>query len=179
MDAPERDVRLFAVRLFWDRHRPRALPDGFAPRKPGASIGTQRFARSRRRFASSRARCMFGLPPGRVGERDPVVAGAPAPERALPASIAKRRLVESLRDVALEDLELARAIGPGARRDVAFDREGRVAGERAGARAAAREARRGGRRVRFGPWIERLEAIAVARELVAVAGVRDGAATSA
>ncbi len=111
MDAPERDVRLFAVRLFWDRHRPRALPEGFAPRKPGASIGTQRFGdlAALRQFART---VMFGLPPGRVGERDPVVAGAPAPERALPASIAKRRLVESLRDVALEDVELARAIGP-------------------------------------------------------------------
>ncbi len=32
--------------------------------------------------------------------------------------------------------------------------------------------------MRFGPWIERLEAIAVARELVAVGGARDGAANS-
>ncbi|HEY1813078.1 MAG TPA: hypothetical protein VGG74_12095 [Kofleriaceae bacterium] len=33
--------------------------------------------------------------------------------------------------------------------------------------------------MRFGPWIERLDAIAVAREVIAVAGARDGAATSA
>ncbi|HEY3803238.1 MAG TPA: hypothetical protein VGL61_11555 [Kofleriaceae bacterium] len=109
MDSPERDVRLFAVRLFWDRHRPRALPPQFSPRKPGASIGTQQFGDlgALRQFVRT---VMFGLPPGRVGERDPVVAGAPAPERALPASIAKKRLVEALRDVALDDLELARAI---------------------------------------------------------------------
>ncbi len=111
MDAPERDVRLFAVRLFWDRHRPRALPESFAPRKPGANIGTQRFSDLAvlRQFART---VMFGLPPGRVGERDPIVAGAPAPERALPARVAKQRLVEALRDVALDDLDLARAIGP-------------------------------------------------------------------
>jgi hypothetical protein len=114
MDAPDRDVRLFAVRLFWDRHRPRALPENFAPRKAvpkGGAIATQRFAdlEALRQFART---VMFGLPPGRVGERDPVVAGAPAPERALPASIAKHRLVEALRDVALDDVDLARAISP-------------------------------------------------------------------
>jgi hypothetical protein len=114
MDAPDRDVRLFAVRLFWDRHRPRALPENFAPRKAGpkgSAIGTQRFTdlAALRQFART---VMFGLPPGRVGERDPIVAGAPAPERALPASVAKHRLVEALRDVALDDVDLARAIGP-------------------------------------------------------------------
>ena len=64
-------------------------------------------------YDQSRARIvLFGLPPGRVGERDPIVAGAPVPERALPASIAKRRLIEALRDVALEDKGLADAISP-------------------------------------------------------------------
>jgi len=112
MDSPERDVRLFAVRLFWDRHRPRALPADFAPRRATtAALGTQRFAdlEAMRQFART---VLFGLPPGRIGERDPIVEGAPAPERALPASIAKRRLIEALRDVALDEVELARAIAP-------------------------------------------------------------------
>jgi hypothetical protein len=112
MDAPDRDVRLFAVRLFWDRHRPRALPEGFTPRKAaGIDVGTQRFAdlSALRQFARI---VLFGLPPGRVGERDAPLPGAPAPERALAASIAKRRLIEALRDAALEDVELARAITP-------------------------------------------------------------------
>jgi hypothetical protein len=112
MDSPERDVRLFAVRLFWDRHRPKPWPEAFAPRKPvGAALGTARFAdvAALRQFART---VLFGLPPGRVGERDPVVEGAPRPERALPASVAKRRLIEALRDVALDDIELARAIAP-------------------------------------------------------------------
>jgi hypothetical protein len=55
---------------------------------------------------------LFGLPPGRVGERDPIVEGAPAPERPLPASIAKRRLIEAMRDIGLEDVEFAKAIAP-------------------------------------------------------------------
>jgi len=112
MDAPERDVRLFAVRLFWDRHRPRELPDGFVPRKQvGASVGTQRFAdlAALRQFARV---VLFGLPPGRIGERDAPVVGAPVPERPLAASVAKKRLIEALRDAALEDVDLARAITP-------------------------------------------------------------------
>jgi hypothetical protein len=112
MDAPDRDVRLFAVRLFWDRHRPRTLPVGFVPRKnAGIDVGTQPFAdlSALRQFARI---VLFGLPPGRVGERDAPLPGAPAPERALAASIAKRRLIEALRDAALEDVELARAITP-------------------------------------------------------------------
>lgn len=112
MDSPERDVRLFAVRLFWDRHRPKPWPADYAPRRAaGAAIGTERFAdlAALRQFARN---VLFGLPPGRIGERDPVTPGAPTPERALPASVAKRRLIEALRDVALDEIDLARAVAP-------------------------------------------------------------------
>ena len=112
MDSTERDVRLFAVRLFWDRHRPKPWPADYKPRKQiGAAVGTERFSdlEALRQFARV---VLFGLPPGRIGERDPLIEGAPRPERALPASIAKRRLIEAMRDVALEDVELAKAITP-------------------------------------------------------------------
>ena len=112
MDSPERDVRLFAVRLFWDRHRPKPWPADHAPRRAaGAAIGTERFAdlAALRQFARS---VLFGLPPGRIGERDPVAPGAAKPVRALPASVAKRRLIEALRDVALDEIDLARAVAP-------------------------------------------------------------------
>ncbi len=112
MDSPERDVRLFAVRLFWDRHRPKPWPADLAPRKHvGAVTGTERFTDlpALRQFART---VLFGLPPGRIGERDPVVEGAPRPERALAASVAKKRLIEALRDVALDEVELARAVAP-------------------------------------------------------------------
>jgi hypothetical protein len=113
MDSPERSVRLFAVRLFWDRHRPRPWPSTFTPRKDvGAPLGTQRFTDlgALRQFTRV---VLFGLPPaGRPGERDPLVEGGARSERALPASVAKRRLVEALRDAALDDEELAGAIWP-------------------------------------------------------------------
>jgi len=116
MDSPERDVRLFAVRLFWDRHRPKPWPVDFVPRRAvdasfGAAIGTARFVdlAALRQFART---VLFGLPPGRIGERDVVAPGAPTPERALPASIAKRRLIEALRDAALDEIDLARAVAP-------------------------------------------------------------------
>jgi hypothetical protein len=112
MDSPEREVRLFAVQLFWDRHRPKPLPADYVPRKSvGAAITTERFENlaSLRQFARV---VLFGLPPGRVSEHDLVMEGAAKPERALPASVAKRRLIEAMRDVALLDVELARAIAP-------------------------------------------------------------------
>lgn len=112
MESPERDVRLFAVRLFWDRHRPKPWPADYVPRKSvGAPLGRERFddLAALRQFARV---VLFGLPPGRVGERDPIVEGGPKPERALPASVAKRRLIEAMRDVALDDVGLARAIAP-------------------------------------------------------------------
>src|SRR5262245_28913465 len=54
-----------------------------------------------------------------------------------------------------------------------------MAGERAGTdRAARAPPRSGGGVTRFGPWIERLEAVAVGRELVATSGRRDAAGVS-
>jgi hypothetical protein len=112
MDSPDRDVRLFSVRLFWDRHRPKPWPADYVPRKNiGAAIGTQRFGDlpALRQFARV---ALFGLPPGRIAARDPVAAGAPQPERPLAASVAKRRLIEAMRDIGLEDVDFARAIAP-------------------------------------------------------------------
>lgn len=112
MDSPERDVRLFAVRLFWERHRPKPWPAGYQPRKQvHAALGTERFAdlSALRQFARV---VLFGLPPGRMARLDAVVEGAPKPERPLPASVGKRRLIEAIRDVGLEELGLARALRP-------------------------------------------------------------------
>jgi hypothetical protein len=112
MDSTDREVRLFAVRLFWDRHRPRPWPGGWTPRKSASAVvGTEPFAdlAALRHFARV---VVFGLPPGRVAPGDPIAAGAPRPERALAASVAKRRLIETMRDLALDDVELARAIAP-------------------------------------------------------------------
>lgn len=116
MESSERDVRLFAVRLFWDRHRPRVIPANWTPAR-GASIAAVASAEplptddteiaALRQFART---VLFGLPPGRLGEREPL-AGA-KPERPLPASVAKRRLLEALRDLAIADVAFAAVITP-------------------------------------------------------------------
>jgi hypothetical protein len=111
MESPERDVRLFAVRLFWDRHRPRPVPEDYKPpRDVGAPLGGERFADTAalRQFLRT---ILFGLPPGRLEQRDALPDGA-MPERPLPASIAKRRLIEAVRDLGEADAEFARVLSP-------------------------------------------------------------------
>jgi len=51
---------------------------------------------------------LLGLPPGRMERRD---ADALA-DRALPSSVAKSRLIEVVRDMALEDSEFAALVEP-------------------------------------------------------------------
>lgn len=130
MESSERDVRLFAVRLFWDRHRPRATPPGWTPVAStgslAASVGVPsghdptgdglatgpRWSddaeiAALRQFART---VLFGLPPGRLGEREPLAGEKP--ERPLPASVAKRRLIEALRDLAVADVAFAAVMTP-------------------------------------------------------------------
>lgn len=111
MDSTDREVRLFAVRLFWDRHRPRPWPAGWAPKKAAGPVGVEPFAdlAALRQFTRV---VVFGLPPGRVAPGDANENSSLRPERALQGSVAKRRLIEAMRDLALEDVELARAITP-------------------------------------------------------------------
>jgi hypothetical protein len=111
MESPERDVRLFAVRLFWDRHRPRPVPEAWtAPKDTGVPLGGEPFASTDalRQFLRT---ILLGLPPGRLEKRDPLPGGA-MPERPLAASIAKRRLVEAVRDLGEADAEFARILAP-------------------------------------------------------------------
>jgi hypothetical protein len=111
MESPDRDVRLFAVRLFWDRHRPRPVPDGWtAPKDVGAPLGGDRFGSTADLQQFLRA-ILFGLPPGRLEKRDALPGGA-MPERPLAASTAKRRLVETVRALAIDDAEFARVLSP-------------------------------------------------------------------
>jgi hypothetical protein len=139
MESAEREVRLFAVRLFWDRHRPRATRhphphphpqgqegqgqggDGWQPPKDvGLVIQAVPFRdlAALRQFVRD---VLFGLPPGRMEKRDDKSAaedggkGRPSqalPERPLAASVAKQRLIEALRELALEDREFAGAVAP-------------------------------------------------------------------
>jgi hypothetical protein len=105
MESPDRDVRLFAVRLLWEKHRPRA--ELVRAKEQVADVDAFETNEALRQFLRN---VMFGLPPGRMERRD---SGAQAlPDRALPASEAKRRLVEIVRDFALEDGDFAQLALP-------------------------------------------------------------------
>lgn len=105
MESPDREVRLFAVRLLWERHRP------LANAKAAGPAGTPHA-----RFSSTEALQQFlrtvllGLPPGRMERREG--GGEALPDRPLPASRAKRQLVEVVRDMAVEDASFAAVIVP-------------------------------------------------------------------
>lgn len=92
MESPDREVRLFAVRLLWEKHRPSA----------GEAEGTFETNEALRQFLRD---VMFGLPPGRMERREG--SSDALPDRALPASEAKRRLVDIVRDFSLEDAGFA------------------------------------------------------------------------
>lgn len=110
MQSPDREVRLFAVRILWERHRPAVLPAGFQPKKKLGVAAVENAGR----FPDEAAlrdflrRVLFGLPPGRSMEpKDDTGAG-----RRLPASEAKRAVIEIVRDLAVEDQAFARIVSP-------------------------------------------------------------------
>ena len=107
MESADREVRTFAVRLLWEKHRPRHLPPGWKPK------GTALQGDDAGRFADVQAlrgflrRTLFGLPPGRSKEgRDDVQV------RRLPASQAKRNVIEVVRDLGREDSAFALLVMP-------------------------------------------------------------------
>ena len=100
MESPERDVRLFAVRLFWEHHKPQATREKAAFDDVAA---LRQFLRT----------VLYGLPPGRVERRTgPEGKNAPLPQRPLAASIGKRRLVEAIRDLGVEKAGFAQIVAP-------------------------------------------------------------------
>lgn len=105
MESPDREVRLFAVRLLWDRHRPLPHPRAGGP----AGARHARFAsiEALRQFLRT---VLFGLPPGRMERRER--AGEALPDRPLPSSQAKRRLIAVVRDMAVEDAGFAAVVVP-------------------------------------------------------------------
>ncbi len=109
MESADREVGLFAVRLLWEKHRPTHLPEGWKPAgaTEASAVGTtERFANvdALRTFVR---RMLFGLPPGRSKEgREGMV------QRRLSASTAKRRIIELVRDLGLEDQAFARVVAP-------------------------------------------------------------------
>ncbi|MDG4597408.1 MAG: hypothetical protein P9F75_17265 [Candidatus Contendobacter sp.] len=103
MESPHREVGLFTVRLLWERQRRKFAPTAkVAEPQPGAPVEELRqFLR----------KTLFGLPPGRM-ERRELDAEQAAPERPWPASVGKRRLIEAIKTLALEDAAFAELVTP-------------------------------------------------------------------
>ena len=111
MTSADREVRLFAVRILWEKHRPRSFPTSWAPKKSvldadvqNGSAGTFTDVEALRGFLR---RVLFALPPGRSME-----ARDDASFRRIPSSVAKARVVEIVRDLAIEDVAFADAVRP-------------------------------------------------------------------
>src|SRR5262249_44038239 len=109
MASPDRTVRQMAVRMLWQRHRPRALPKGGKPKgeAPAPLDDAKRFADVEQLRVFLRG-LMFSLPPGRAAEASDNNDGI----KKLPAGASKRRAVESARDLAVEDEAFARVLAP-------------------------------------------------------------------
>lgn len=103
MESPHREVGLFTVRLLWEHQRRKFAPTAKAtePRSGAPAEELRQFLR----------KTLFGLPPGRM-ERRELDAEQAAPERPWPASVGKRRLIEAIKTLALEDAAFAELVTP-------------------------------------------------------------------
>ncbi len=105
MTTADREVRLFAVRLLWEKHRPRSFPSTWKPKNSVLDLSD--------RFADDDAlrwflrRVMFALPPGRCME-----AKEDGAFRRISSSVAKRRVVQIVRDLAVEDRAFTDLVRP-------------------------------------------------------------------
>ena len=138
-ESPDRSVRAFVLRALWSLYRDRHVTEGWSPfvaprpmigptaRKKAAldahSRGTGLPARPERPPAEPPLlgdllrRMLFELPPGRPSRRPESAGGAEAGDgfdrlRPLPNRLAKLAVVETLRDLAIEDEGFARAAMP-------------------------------------------------------------------
>lgn len=105
MQSADREVRFFAVRLLWEKHRPRGLPAQWKPDKGRIEdAGPFNDAEALRDLLR---RLLFTIPPGRSTEQ---LEGART--RKVPTGVAKRNLVEIVRDLAVEDRGFANLVAP-------------------------------------------------------------------
>ncbi len=108
MQSADREVRLFAVRMLWEKHRPRSYPQGWKPRK-AADVPLEDGGRfeDREALRGLLRRLLFGLPPGRAPAGD-----SEAKRRHVSASVIKRNIVELVRDLGAEDAAFAALAAP-------------------------------------------------------------------
>jgi len=107
MQSADREVRMLAVRLLWEKHRPRAIPAGWKVPGTTKSIEDAGAYADVDALRGLLRRLMFTVPPPRSLE-----ALEQARSKKLPSSVAKRNLIEIVRDFAVEDASFAKLVAP-------------------------------------------------------------------
>jgi hypothetical protein len=133
-ESPDGQVRAFVIRTFWSQYRERGIRRDWKPKPPPEQITKKKKSKDKAaevgvgapprpeklpaEFAQLETllrRILFEVPPGPPGVKDKEHAGEEEEAlklRPLPARESKLRLVETLRDLGIEDVEFARAILP-------------------------------------------------------------------
>lgn len=133
-ESPDRKVRAFVVRALWDLYRERGVKSGWKPYvPPAASIGVTAKKRAEAEVEKRGAgvparpeekpadetqlsellrRMLFELPPGRMPPASEEDLGIMKSLKPLPARKAKLALIETIRDLAMEEPSLARVALP-------------------------------------------------------------------
>lgn len=120
LESSDREVRQAAIRLLWEKHRPRPYPESWSPRghakvdEKGEATRPNGEGAGRKRLDDPTVllgvvrRVLFGLPPGRAAEAP---EGA-TPRRRVSASVAKRNVIDVVRDYGVENAAFAEAVAP-------------------------------------------------------------------
>jgi hypothetical protein len=106
MQSADREVRLFAVRLLWEKHRPRGIPSTWRPPE-GKSLETGEAFKDAEALRALLRRLLFMVPPPRSNE-----ALDKARAKKLPASVAKQHVIEVVRDLGVADAGFAQIVAP-------------------------------------------------------------------
>ena len=134
-ESPDRRVRASVIRTLWSLYRDRGITEGWKPyvppattvgaaakkaaqaqadgRGPGPPARPEQLPASLRDLWSFLRRTLFEIPPPRPEKRNAEEAGESAERlKPFPARRAKLALIETLRDLALEDADFARGVLP-------------------------------------------------------------------
>ncbi|MFO0613233.1 MAG: hypothetical protein U0414_11615 [Polyangiaceae bacterium] len=110
MQSADREVRLFAVKLLWEKHRPRRTPPGWAPKTKNVESalveGGDTFADAEGLRALLR-RLLFMLPGVRSSEAREAATG-----RRLSSSVAKGYVIEVVTELGTRDRAFAEVVAP-------------------------------------------------------------------
>jgi hypothetical protein len=134
IESPDRRVRAFVIRALWSLYRDRGITEGWKPYIPPATTVGAAAKKSAQAQAESRGpgpparpeqlpaslrdlwaflrRTLFEIPPPRPEKRPSEASEAAERLKPFPARKAKVALVETMRDLALEDADFARVVLP-------------------------------------------------------------------